>query len=217
MQYIETANDTDGATLPLEDAEIIFTPLRDRLIRTISGGWDDYWDPAVLPDHTRAILNPTTRSNFVYDFMCSRARQEFTEVSDVEVLDPDWRSAYLLIGGRAVVRFKRMRVHPKTGELVTCNVESRRQMKWAQQAIIREFPSYATLVNAGYVLNAAQTDIELIALNCRVWSVQAWRLDLFMTPAIADGLIQYSAEPSTLRPIVAAKPKVALARSGGVA
>ena len=213
---VEYANDGLGKPLSHDRANALFKSLQDDLVSVIAAGHDDYWNDEVVPAGTRAKIKPTSKANLIYDFICDRARIAFVD-QDGMVLHEDNRSLYILLSSEAVVRFKKFKM-TKEGELVTANIGTERQDDWDSQNYLPEFPSYATLVNAGYLLKRDKSAIDIIALTCRVRSIQSWRIDLFHTPSVADGLIHLATDSERvddgyIRPIVSPKPAIKTYRS----
>lgn len=117
----------------------------------------------------------STRGMLVSDFTREPAHRVFAGVAGVEVDDRYGRPWVRLDGGRVQARFRKL-----TPALQICVSDSERATKLAFHLGDPLFPAEpeATVLTAGYVLDAAEMAIERMALVCHIGSRVHYALDL---------------------------------------
>lgn len=117
-------------------------------------------------------LGPIARARIVYELVVKHARIAFADVPRVAVSQK--RGFLVLVfGDRAVVRFKKLKKN-----LMPSSARTRQQELFAAQLELPGLPAPATYLNAGYVLNETQLEIERIVLSCIESAELRWWLDL---------------------------------------
>jgi hypothetical protein len=156
--------------LSLEEAEEIIKPYKDRLDKCIQEGWDAWKNDYASKHH---VLSPRARAAIVFDEIVWRAQQEFAAMPDV-IFRRHSNSFMMYIGESVSLRFKKLL---KNGRCSA--IDTRQQMLFKAQAQLR-LPTmlHGTLVNAGYVLDDLQREIQRKMVVCQFKNRVLWQFAL---------------------------------------
>jgi hypothetical protein len=180
--------------LTLEEAEERLKPHQDRLNRCIQHGWDAY-----MKDYTakHLILSARSRATIVFDEIIARAEAEFSRLEGVKFVRKS-NSFLLYIGDKITLRFKKIK---KCGRC--SNIDTRQQVLFKAQAQMY-LPTMleGTLLQAGYVLDELQREIDRKMVVCQLNNRVLWQFRLTgtsnaiveMTPSVPQ-----QPEPSKAR------------------
>ncbi len=150
--------------ISLEDARTLLRPHQDDLYLCVSEAWD-HWRKKIRP--LVPVHYARGRANTLYDLMADQARTRFGNRPGVQVIERPARM-FLLVGGRLIVRFKKL-----SRRLRTANYPTQQSMRFDGQLEVPHLPP-AGRINVGYRLNQLQTDyLDILAVfsvnNSAVW------------------------------------------------
>jgi hypothetical protein len=156
--------------LTVEEAEETIKPHKDRLDKCIQDGWDAWKNDFAFKHH---ILGARARAAIVFDEIAWRAQQEFSGIDGV-IFRRHSNTFMLYIGDTISLRFKKLR---KNGRCSAIN--TRQQMLFTAQAQLR-LPTmlHGTLVNAGYILDDLQLEIQRKMVVCQFKNQVLWQIRL---------------------------------------
>lgn len=128
------------------------------------------------------FLSSTARARMMYDYVTGFARRAFAHTVGVRVTDRTRGFLTLTFGSELVVRFKKL-----TEGLKICGIPTQQFLDFNDQNILElpGLPPTATLVVAGYQLDATGGQIARLVLTCRDDSGLLWSHD-FLTAAFTN-------------------------------
>ena len=159
--------DATGATSPV-DKSVVEEALGDhlpRLGRVLSNAWDSFVAAREAAAPQMAFASASSRGMLVSDFAREPAHREFASVADAWVDDRYGRPWVNFSGGAIQVRFRKL-----TAEYGLCPAKSARATMLAYHLGDPLFPELPrpTILTAGYILDAAEHNVEEMALVCHV-------------------------------------------------
>ncbi len=138
------------------------------LVNLVTQAWDDV---ECLPEQTRAIMTPRSRSSLVHDHMLSRAASYAAKSDGVRYFERQLMHG-LIFKGKYALRFKKLdddglsRNHPTT------------QVTEFRSQIGLEGIDAAHHLEIGYVTNALGTSIQDVRLTCPAGRGNAWSVSV---------------------------------------
>lgn len=135
----------------------------------VKGGWDDYL--SLYSDTVRVTHCSTTRANIVHDHQIARASRYAQAANDVRIFDLS-KLKILVIDGQFAIRFKKV-----DDDLRSANQPTRQVEEFRAQEQLADLPSTYNL-EAGYLLNKLETEIQGIYLVCPNRKGHYWASEL---------------------------------------
>lgn len=154
---------------PLQRAAVmpLVEPHLDRLGRVLVDAWDDYAASRDAPASTLGRIQAASQGMVISDLTAAPARTHFQDVDGVDIVTRYDRPWVHLAGGQVQIRF--MSLTPSLG---VCPGHSQRSVRLAyhlpDDTLDVEVPLDATILTAGFVLDARRERIERLALVCLV-------------------------------------------------
>lgn len=156
----------------------------------VHGAWESYqsqYSPALRSRHS-----PLSRAALMHDEMVMQAEKEFEGRRDV-VSQRIQRMFVLSFGTNLVVRFKKF-----DDTFRVSNIPTAQSLSFIHQQFELEGVERATMLHAGYRLNALETALEGVYLVCPRGHGHEWILDLDDLDA-ADNVVTFPLQPVTPR------------------
>lgn len=135
--------------------------------------WDDLGNR--VPEH-RIKFDSTTRAAIVNNAIAAEANKRFYNVAGVNVARKG-RTLYLTFGGDIILRFKKVDRNFRTR-----NIPTKQALRLEYQMEVTGLPPKATVVVAGYLLNALQDSVQGNWLVCSVGADVEWKIPLDIAP-----------------------------------
>lgn len=148
---------------------------RPRFAQVLEQAWESLACVRSASPQQMSSAGASTRGMLLSDFAREPAHRLFDGVPGVSVDDRYGRAWVCLAGGRVQVRFRKL-----TPTMQICVSDSERATRLAfhlGDPLLPEMPE-ATVLTAGYVLDAAAVSIERMALVCHIGSHVHYVLDL---------------------------------------
>ena len=163
----------------------------------IQHGWDT-WKTQYA--HRHHVLDARARAAIVYDEITTEAKRVFGELHNV-VLRIRYGSLMVYVGDNVVVRFKKLR---RTGR--ANNIMTKNQMNLYRQIPI---PGYlpGTHLNAGYVLDDLQQQIDRLLVTCQDGKRVMWTFDLDQASGRTTSAVVPMPTPASPAPKRRVQPK----------
>ena len=171
-------------------ARSILTPHIPIFSSSIANGWNQYmagigdWGPA---------MTERSRASIVHDLTIRSAIEQFEGVPGVSVQERN-RLYLFVIEDQIALRFKKLDDAKRS-----CNIPTQMALDFRGQQEIPSIPSTLHL-EAGYVLNRLQTDIEGIYIVCPSGDNIRWVWEL-ANPGLGN-VVQFPVAPSQVQPSV---------------
>jgi hypothetical protein len=167
---IPGGNNSKDHLLTMEEAEELLKPYQENLNVCIQHGWDSYMKDYA---HKHHILGARARAAIVFDEIVAKAEIVFDGMPDVKFVKKN-ASFLLYIGDKITLRFKKIK---KCGRC--SNIETRQQVLFRAQAQMH-LPTMleGTLVQAGYVLDDLQREIDRKMVVCQLNNRVLWQFKL---------------------------------------
>lgn len=146
-----------------------------RFVEVLEQAWGTLSAVRAAAPRQMAGAGASTRGMLVSDFTREPAHRVFAGVAGVSVDDRYGRPWVCLEGGRVQVRFRKL-----TPAMAICVSDSDRSTRLAfhlGDPLLPDMPE-ATVLTAGYVLDAADLAIERMALVCHIGARVHYVLDL---------------------------------------
>lgn len=174
-----------------------------RLGRVLNSAWDSYVAARETAAPQMAFASASSRGMLVSDFVREPAHREFASVGDAWVDDRYGRPWVNFAGGAIQVRFRKL-----TADYGVCPARSRRATRLAFHLGDTLFPElgHATILTAGYILDAAEQNLEKLALVCQVGDNFHYAIPISTTASIA-GAPGAGASPAQL-PLTPLSPPI---------
>jgi len=161
--------------LPSDVVEPLVAGHVEMFAAVLTQAWDALAHVRSVAPRQMSGAGASTRGMLVSDFTREPAHRLFESVSGVSVDDRYGRPWVSLSGGRVQGRFRKL-----TPSLQICVSDSDRATRLAfhlGDPLLPDLPE-ATVLTAGYVLDAAEMAIERMALVCHIGSRVHYVLDL---------------------------------------
>lgn len=149
---------------PREVVEPVVAPHLERFSQVMTMAWDSFTGCRERSPGQMGQAGAAARGMLISDFMRAPAHAVFAGVPGARVVTRFQRPWVHLDGGEVQVRFKVL-----TPALGIAPGQSERAMRLAyhlRDETLLEEPKEATILTAGYVLDAAQSKVERMALVC---------------------------------------------------
>ncbi len=152
----------------------ILEPLTERLYGWIDRSWDWVQDILEKDPERRAIFDPSTVAAMVYDHFKTLMASGFHEEPSVEMV-AEGRMARAFIGGKIILRFKKLDRQLRSRNIGTKNQES----IYNQQFYLDGFPGRPTNITLGYVSDLSETKLAGVYFTCpRSFSTNHWMIQV---------------------------------------
>ena len=150
----------------------ILKPYQEDLVFCIQSGFEDYFQKysSFLWEHSRR-----SKTSMIYDLIISHVRQRFSDKKDIKIIEDQNETAFLVIKGKLVLRFKKFRMNSKTANVIT-----KENLRFRGQEQMELFPNSIHLY-AGYLPDEAFRKIDRILITCPNYYGNSWEY-----PMIAD-------------------------------
>lgn len=172
------------STLPkVEDVRPILEPFEVRLRKVLEDAWNEDW--LKIEEHTRSVMDTTTRANVMFNFVRHRALAEFQNDDEITIL-PTGRSVKFLFGSRVLVRLKK--ASPKSG--LGSNIPTQATLEYInhpQRPLFSDMDVYH--VDVLYQEDSFATRIESIAATCRLGLQKLWSYELQRSASSSSGSV----------------------------
>lgn len=201
-------SDKSEAPLPVADVRPLVEPHLDTLALVLIQGWAALVRARRKANKEMAQATAGSRGMLVSDFMREPAHRLFAGSAGVRVDDRFQRPWVNFDGGTIQVRFKKL-----TPSLAICRSDSVRHTRLAfhlGDPLLPGMPQ-ATILTAGYILNAAETAIDAMALVCHLGAQVNYSIRLPGGTATAAAPTQLPLTPLS-RPIIRSARASALER-----
>lgn len=169
------SDSTMDVPLPLSAVEPIVADHADRFAQVLLQAWAALGAMQSACPEEMSGAGASTRGMLVSDFTLEPAHRVFGGVAGVRVDERYRRPWVCLAGDQVQVRFRKL-----TSALQICVSNSERATRLAfhlGDPLFPEIPE-ATVLTAGYVVNAAGLDLERLALVCHMGSRVHYVMDL---------------------------------------
>lgn len=163
------------APLPLKAVEPIVAEHAGRFAQVLQQAWATLGAMQSTCPEEMSGAGSSTRGMLVSDFTLEPAHRAFDGVDGVRVDDRYRRPWVCLAGDQVQVRFRKL-----TPALQICVSNSERATRLAfhlGDPLIPEVPE-ATVLTAGYIVDAAGLNLERLALVCHIGSRVLYAMDL---------------------------------------
>jgi hypothetical protein len=175
MEDPMTGNPATATPLPRGVAESIVAPHLAMLAEVLTCAWDAYQTARQAARTQVAQFGPAARGMVVADLMREPVARLFITVPLAQVDIRFGRPWVNLAGGAVQIRFKKLNT-----TLGICHSDSERQARLAfhlGDPLLPDMPE-ATILTAGYVLDASETQIDRLVLVCHVGDQLLYSFDL---------------------------------------